>query len=160
MKNLMKLLPLVALTLLVSCGGGSKITKEEADCLVNNGGASCVEVEPTPEPTPEPTGPAAGWESILEIENGEELFSLWGNNKKFYGTTSEGYFISSKFGGQGSRLHMELSDDGSGLLEKITDGVATEDHLVEWNLSATSEEIEIRVTSSSNGQTYLVTIQL
>ena len=54
MKNLMKLLPLVALTLLVSCGGGSKITKEEADCLVNNGGASCVEM-PTPEPTPEPT---------------------------------------------------------------------------------------------------------
>ena len=55
---------------------------------------------------------------------------------------------------------MELSDDGSGLLEKITDGVVTEDHLVEWNLSGTSEEIEIRVTSSSNGQTYLVTIQL
>ena len=155
MKNLMKLLPLVALTLLVSCGGGSKITKEEADCLVNNGGASCVEVEPTPtpEPTPEPT-PAAGWESILDFENKEYALRLW--QKDFFATSFEGYFIADVADGQGSKLNMQLNEDGTGSLEKVTDQVVVAEYEVTWELSADETQINIEVTSNKVHKTKIL----
>ena len=142
MKNLMKLLPLVALTLLVSCGGGSKITKEEADCLVNNGGASCVEM-PTPEPTPEPT-------ALDEIDSVEEI-TIW--NKVLFAGSKQGEFYSNQFttsSNEEKRLELKLNEDGSGRITRIVltnpSNIITDlDRAVEWDILENTEGTFLRV---------------
>ena len=121
MKNLVKLVSVLVMSTLISCGSNAPVSSMLNECLDGNT-ESCKELK-TPQQENVEWSDMGMLERMEGIEEGQQVFTHWAD-RPFIATDIVGFFVSEFDSNSGAplRIEVELNEDGTLSFTRFTDG--------------------------------------